>query len=130
MRARYAAYTQHNIDYVEKTHDPASPHDFNREQAEAWAKSSTWQGLEIVETVAGGADDETGVVEFIARYVFDGKPQAHHERSDFVRRDGRWYFVDGELVKPRPIVRTTPKIGRNDPCSCGSGKKFKKCCGA
>jgi uncharacterized protein len=29
----------------------------------------------------------------------------------------------------RPLTRDTPKVGRNDPCSCGSGKKFKKCCG-
>ena len=29
-----------------------------------------------------------------------------------------------------PIVRDTPKIGRNDPCPCGSGKKYKRCCGA
>jgi uncharacterized protein YchJ len=28
------------------------------------------------------------------------------------------------------IRKTTPKIGRNEPCSCGSGKKYKKCCGA
>jgi uncharacterized protein YecA (UPF0149 family) len=28
-----------------------------------------------------------------------------------------------------PIRRTEPKVGRNDPCPCGSGKKFKKCCG-
>ena len=28
-----------------------------------------------------------------------------------------------------PIVRESAKIGRNDPCTCGSGKKFKKCCG-
>jgi preprotein translocase subunit SecA len=32
-------------------------------------------------------------------------------------------------VKPRPVVRKTPKVGRNDPCPCGSGKKYKKCCG-
>lgn len=30
---------------------------------------------------------------------------------------------------PMPYVRESPKIGRNEPCSCGSGKKFKKCCG-
>lgn len=29
----------------------------------------------------------------------------------------------------RPIVRDAPKIGRNDPCLCGSQKKYKKCCG-
>jgi len=32
-------------------------------------------------------------------------------------------------VKPRPVRRKTPKVGRNDPCPCGSGKKYKKCCG-
>lgn len=31
---------------------------------------------------------------------------------------------------PQPYVRPEPKIGRNDPCPCGSGKKYKKCCGA
>ena len=31
---------------------------------------------------------------------------------------------------PQPYVREQPKVGRNDPCVCGSGKKFKKCCGA
>ncbi len=29
---------------------------------------------------------------------------------------------------PEPYLRTMPKVGRNDPCPCGSGKKFKKCC--
>lgn len=32
-------------------------------------------------------------------------------------------------AKTQPIVKDGPKVGRNDPCSCGSGKKFKKCCG-
>ena len=32
--------------------------------------------------------------------------------------------------KPRPVVRKDPHVGRNDPCPCGSGKKYKKCCGA
>ena len=40
-----------------------------------------------------------------------------------------WKFEDGELVGETPIVREAPKVGRNDPCPCGSGKKYKKCCG-
>jgi uncharacterized protein YecA (UPF0149 family) len=32
-------------------------------------------------------------------------------------------------VPARPVRRSEPKIGRNVPCPCGSGKKFKKCCG-
>ena len=54
--------------------------------------------------------------------------QSLTERSRFVRRDGQWYYLDGEY-ETETTRRETPKIGRNDPCPCGSGKKFKKCCG-
>jgi SEC-C motif-containing protein len=56
--------------------------------------------------------------------------QEHHELSTFARDGGKWYFVSGKEVKAKPVVRAEPKIGRNDPCSCGSGRKYKKCCGA
>jgi len=36
----------------------------------------------------------------------------------------------GEGAKVKTITREAPKVGRNDPCPCGSGKKYKKCCGA
>jgi SEC-C motif-containing protein len=55
--------------------------------------------------------------------------QEHHERATFERKDGRWYFVDGELVRQKPVTHEGPRVGRNDPCPCGSGKKYKKCCG-
>jgi len=38
-------------------------------------------------------------------------------------------YGDGRQQMLEPVVRSGPKIGRNDPCPCGSGKKFKKCCG-
>ncbi|WP_411751462.1 SEC-C metal-binding domain-containing protein, partial [Serratia sp. (in: enterobacteria)] len=44
---------------------------------------------------------------------------AMHERSRFLRLEQRWYYIDG--TKPQP--------GRNAICPCGSGKKYKKCCG-
>jgi SEC-C motif-containing protein len=46
----------------------------------------------------------------------------------FRKKDGSWYFTDGKMVGQMPLH--VEKIGRNDPCTCGSGKKFKKCCGA
>jgi SEC-C motif domain protein len=70
------------------------------------------------------------MVEFVARYRMGGAEHAHHERATFQRHDGRWYFEDGDIVKARPVVREAPKVGRNEPCPCGSGKKFKKCHGA
>ncbi len=129
MRSRYAAYAVANLDYLEQTIDP-DVGGFDRKNAAQWSKNATWEGMEVVETVAGGPDDDEGVVEFIARYKMDGQGVAHHERSTFRRADGKWYFRDGKMVKPKPMVRETPKVGRNDPCPCGSGMKFKKCCGA
>lgn len=41
-----------------------------------------------------------------------------------------WPYPTRIVPSNTPLVRETPKVGRNDPCSCGSGKKFKKCCGA
>ena len=56
--------------------------------------------------------------------------EAHHERSTF-RFDEtakRWYFVDGGKPRGKTVVKGA-QPGRNDPCTCGSGKKYKKCCG-
>ena len=90
--------------------------------------SVEWVGLEILDTVNGGVDDDAGVVEFTARYRKDGALLAHRERSNFRREEGRWLYVDGD-VNPRAAPRRVDKTGRNQPCPCGSGKKFKKCCG-
>ncbi len=48
------------------------------------------------------------------------------DKGDWALLDGNARYRDSALL---PYVREQPKIGRNDPCSCGSGKKFKKCCG-
>jgi SEC-C motif-containing protein len=130
MRARYTAYTRAEVDFILATHAPEAQGDVDRESTETWAKESTWLGLEIVSTAGGGAADDTGEVEFIARYRVKDAEAAHHERAQFRRIDGRWYFASGEMVKPRPVVREAPRVGRNEPCPCGSGKKWKKCCGA
>ena len=58
-----------------------------------------------------------------------GMPQSLREDAFFRREDGRWYYVDGNVHGQDPYRRETPKIGRNEPCPCGSGKKYKKCCG-
>ena len=53
----------------------------------------------------------------------------HHEIATFGRVENEWRFIDGKMVNLSPERREAPKIGRNDPCACGSGKKYKKCCG-
>lgn len=128
MRARYTAFAQQEIDYLKDSHDPQTRGEFDPEAAKEWSSRSQWKGFDVLRTEAGGPGDTTGVVEFIARYSIDGADIDHHEISEF-RKDGdTWYFHDGKEV-PTTERRDGPKIGRNDPCPCGSGKKFKKCCG-
>ena len=129
MRSRYTAYVLGEIDYILGSLHPDHRQDVDREATETWSKKATWKGLDIVRTEAGGPSDEQGKVEFIARFELSGVPQVHHELASFSKYGGRWYFVDGETIGPKPVVREGPRIGRNDPCSCGSGKKYKKCCG-
>lgn len=126
MRSRYSAFATGNIDYLEQTLLPETRHDFDRKEISDWAANSEWTGLEIRSTEAGAENDTEGFVEFVAHFRMDGKDYVHHETSSFTRRDGRWWYVDGTRG-PRP--RTAAKVGRNDPCPCGSGKKYKKCCG-
>ncbi len=129
MRARYSAYAAVDIDFLYNSSGPDVQQEFDAESSRRWAEGSEWQGMEVVAKERGEAGDDEGVVEFIARYSVNGTDFEHHERSLFRRLDGDWKFIDGELVKPQPLVREAPKVGRNDPCPCGSGKKYKKCCG-
>ncbi|MCA9470999.1 MAG: YchJ family protein [Nitrospirales bacterium] len=129
MRARYSAYTQINMGFIEATHDPETKSGIDMKASQEWAESTKWTGLEILDTQDGQAHDETGTVLFTATYETDEGPQQHHELSQFTKRQGTWFFTDAVDPTVQPYRRTEPKLGRNDPCSCGSGKKYKKCCG-
>lgn len=128
MASRYVAYTLAEVDFIIATHNPATLQETDRDATLKWAKDATWKGLEILGTVKGGENDTDGEVEFVAHYAMEGRDVRHHERSTFKKIDGKWYFIDAKQVTA-PVRREGPKIGRNDPCHCGSGKKFKKCHG-
>ncbi|MRR53890.1 MAG: YchJ family protein [Deltaproteobacteria bacterium] len=127
MRARYSAYTKVATDFIFESTHPDHRKGYDHEGTKTWAEKSEWQGLEIIGTQAGGPKDSAGEVEFIARFRENGVPRTHHECGHFERENGRWYFTDGSIVKSKPII--ADKVGRNDPCPCGSGLKHKKCCG-
>ncbi len=130
MRARYSAFVKQEIDFIMNSVSPARKKDIDRKSIEDWARDTKWEGLQIVSTEKGGPADETGSVEFIARFNEKGKTEEHHELATFVKLNGSWFFDDGRTPSAKPIRLEGPKIGRNDPCHCGSGKKFKKCHGS
>ena len=129
MRSRYTAYVTGQIEYLASSLHPEHRGDLDLAATQRWSQHARWLGLEVVSVSGGGEQDQEGEVEFIATYKEKGITRPHHERANFRRKNGVWYYVDGELVKPSTRVHTQPKVGRNDPCPCGSGKKYKKCCG-
>lgn len=131
MRSRYTAYATGEVEYIAKTLAPESRGDFDLQATRKWANDSEWKGLKIVSTSEGTAADKRGVVEFIATYAQEGETHEHREVSSFRKNEkGQWLFVEGDERNQETFIREEPKIGRNDPCHCGSGKKFKKCHGA
>ncbi|WP_256462137.1 MULTISPECIES: YchJ family metal-binding protein [unclassified Mycolicibacterium] len=92
MRSRYAAYARGDADYVFRTWHPRTrPTDVSIDA------DIVWRGLEVTDTAAGGVDDDRGEVEFTAHYEVDGRAAAMHERSQFERRAGRWFYTDGDV---------------------------------
>lgn len=128
MRARYAAFVTKQVDFLHQSLHPDYRQDHDMAATRRWADSAQWLGLQVVE--ARESDDTEARVEFIATYKDGGIVKPHHEVSRFSKLEGEWFYVDGKLVVPRTATREQPKVGRNEPCPCGSGKKFKKCCGA
>ncbi|GAB4484398.1 MAG: YchJ family protein [Thermodesulfovibrionales bacterium] len=128
MRSRYSAYARKEINHLRESLHPDHRNDFDEKSTRAWAEGAEWHGIEILNTAGGGPDDEEGTVEFSAAFTEQGNRHVHRERSLFRKKDGQWYFVSGGALPAQQVVRSGPKVGRNEPCPCGSGKKYKKCC--
>jgi SEC-C motif domain protein len=125
MRSRYTAYALHNAAYLQATWDVAKrPEkiDFSREKID-------WLRLEITDTKKGGIKDNKGVVSFKAFYRQEGEEYVMNEISRFTKINGRWFYLDG-VIKSIAQVGLQSNQGKNALCSCGSGKKYKRCCGA
>ncbi len=131
LRARYTAHSVGAVDFIISSTHPDSRGDVDREATARWAERSEWLALEVRSTQKGAANDDAGHIEFVANYRdAQGRRQAHHELAEFVRVEGSWFFKDAVAPATDPVRRAAPKVGRNEPCTCGSGKKYKKCCGA
>lgn len=65
--------------------------------------------------------------DFLAFLESEGRLSGGRALGAYVRAYGE-QFKATATGKPRPIVNPGSKLGRNDPCPCGSGRKYKKCC--
>lgn len=130
MRARYTAYVMHEIEFIASSCvRKEGENDIDMDETRKWSEESEWLGLKVHSTKQGGTGDTEGIVEFSATYSRKGMKDEHREVAGFQKIDGKWLYAEGQIVTTT-VVRSGPKVGRNDPCPCGSGKKYKQCCGA
>jgi SEC-C motif-containing protein len=119
MRSRYSAYALGLVDYLVLSTLPAQQDGLDHDAIRAWSLGSSWLGLDVEQAELIEGEPQHAYVTFTAHWRDTTGEHSHRERSAFVRNKGSWYFID-------PTVEL--KLGRNDPCPCNSGLKFKKCC--
>jgi len=114
MRSRYAAFVLKKSGYLLATwHPDTRPGELELEHSPDWAS------LRILDASEQGS---RGRVHFRALYRAGVGWGYLEEISEFVREGDHWFYVAGETSEG------TLKPGRNEPCPCGSGRKYKACC--
>lgn len=124
MRARFTAHVAHDFKFLHETHRPTAGQPYVAEEGEP---AVTWTRLEVHKAEATPNPDKA-YVEFSAYGTEGGQEKVLQEKAEFLRVNGVWLYNREARLGPAPYVSATPKVGRNDPCPCGSGKKYKQCC--
>lgn len=125
MRSRYTAHVVRDDEYLHRTYLETSRKPYVKDEEPA---DITWTRLAVHAHELGSKPD-TAFVDFTAYFSDEGAERAIHEKSEFHRIDGTWFYTRAVRSGPAPIKSSQPKVGRNEPCPCGSGKKYKQCCG-
>ena len=95
MRSRYSAYALKHKDYLVATWYPATC----PPQLDLYENAHVkWVSLNVVNIEAGAEQDQTGIVEFTAIMKANGRAEKMTERSEFIKQDGRWYYVKAQEV--------------------------------
>lgn len=125
MRSRFTAHVVGDYRHLHRTYLGTARRPFVEESPGGEMK---WTRL-VMHGEEPGPKTSTGFVDFSA-YFQDGEvEQALHEKAEFALIDGMWFYTRAVREGPAPVKSAGPKVGRNDPCPCGSGKKYKHCCG-
>ncbi len=117
MRSRYSAYATLAYQYIADTYAELPRATLDANTLAAHDKATQWKALEVLQ-----AQGDT--VSFKAYYLADGQYYCMHEISQFVKENGQWRYLKGEMQNGAGKL----DIGRNSACPCNSGKKFKRCC--
>jgi len=125
MRSRFTAHVAHDDahlhrSYVKTAREPFVPDEDTGDRR-------NWTRL-VIHSHDASTKPYMAYVDFTAYYREGETEQALHEKAEFQKVEGKWLYTRPIRQGPAPIKSTQAKVGRNDPCPCGSGKKYKQCC--
>jgi SEC-C motif domain protein len=124
MRSRFSAHVVRDYGHLHRTFTGTVDKPYVAEDDRG---DLNWTRL-VVHAHETGPKADVAYVDFSAYFQDEGAEQAIHEKSEFLNVKGAWFYHRSVRNGPAP-VKSSPKVGRNEPCPCGSGKKFKQCCG-
>lgn len=125
MRSRFTAHVVRDHRHLHRTYAESAVQPFVEPKHEE-GEELNWTRL-VVHAHETPAPDRA-YVDFTAYFTADGVEHPLHEKSEFARVSGTWFYTRAVRSGPAP-VKAAQKVGRNEPCPCGSGKKYKHCCG-
>ena len=124
MRARFTAHVAHDFKFLHHSYRGTADKPYVPEAGEPTVK---WTKL-VVHSHELTDNPDKAFVDFSAYGVENGTEKVLQEKAEFLRLNGQWLYTREARLGPAPYRSTAPKVGRNDPCPCGSGKKYKQCC--
>ena len=124
MRARFTAHVTHDFRFLHESHRPTAGKPYVAEEGQP---AMQWTKL-VVHAHETGNDPDKAFVDFSAYGTEDKVEKVLHEKAEFLRVNGAWLYNREARLGPAPYKAQAPKVGRNEPCPCGSGKKYKHCC--
>jgi len=124
MRARFTAHVAYNFKFLHDTYRPTAGTPYVADEGEPTMR---WTKL-VVHAHELTDNPDKAFVDFSAYGTEDKVEKVLHEKAEFHRTHGSWLYTREARLGPAPYKSAAPKVGRNDPCPCGSGKKYKQCC--
>lgn len=116
MRSRFSAFATANVHYILETQVENLSQGVDPVSFKAELSKQRWVNLEIT------SSSETSVA-FIASMLYNGILYTMQEHSQFISENGQWFYE-----KALEHNSSEREVKRNEPCPCGSGKKYKQCC--
>jgi len=124
MRARFTAHAIRDFAFVHRTYRPTARQPYVPAPE---GPTTEWTRL-VIHSNALGRTPDIATVEFTAYSKEPEGEGVHEEKAEFIREAGEWIYTRPLRDGPAPFREVSRKPGRNDPCPCGSGKKYKHCC--